>query len=246
VTDNDSTPVDDVTSVSNELIAEINAITDAAIASIRWRIVIGHLKGGVGKSTSAWMLAIEIYLRTGRKPLVACADPLSQTVMKNYQVLLAAGVDVPFHVITWHDPNGLVKGVEQHRKNLDVDDVVIDVGGESEKILQGACIYGDDLLIPTKANKTEMQRIRPTLQAAAQVEHLGEVVPSILFVQEPDNSRFLRIAREQFDDEGWSDFVLSTSVPTRNDYKHAMAQVPADTGRYRDVLAEIALRKLAA
>lgn len=217
-------------------------LSDEDFNKIDWKIVFGGLKGGVAKTTSAWLTAIEIHRRTGDRVLVVCADPLSQTLHNAYRRMLSEGIDVPFHVITWHTHEGLAKGVLAEMKRLDCRHLIIDVGGESPKILQAACTIADELVIPCSPTIPELERVQPTLVAASQVAHINEVTPSVLLVKSAHNSIAAAEAREWLTGKDWP--VLGTQIPENKFYKECLGYVPADGGFYGSVLAEIGADKL--
>lgn len=218
------------------------SLSDEDFAKIDWKIVFGGLKGGVAKTTSSWLTAVEIHRRTGDKVLVVCADPLSQTLNNAYRRLLSAEIDVPFHVLTWHTDEGLPKGVLAEMKRQDCRHLVIDVGGESPKILQQACLIADELIIPVSPTIPELERVHPTLVAASQVAHLNEVTPSILLVKSAHNSIAAAEARDWLKGKDWP--VLATQIPDNKFYKECLGTLPADGGYYGSVLAEIGADKL--
>src|SRR5690348_8517562 len=95
-----------------------------------WRIILGSLKGGVGKSTSAWMLAWALARRTGEPTLAVCADPKSQTLADSYRVCQGGGVKVPFYLLQWPTHEGLVDGVLAEMAKVGARNLVLDTGGE--------------------------------------------------------------------------------------------------------------------
>ncbi|MGY2063530.1 ParA family protein, partial [Nocardia gipuzkoensis] len=64
-------------------------------------VTLGNLKGGVGKTTSAFFLAGYFAQVHQLRVLVIDADPLSQTGYSWYRRLLKGEIDVPFTLIAF-------------------------------------------------------------------------------------------------------------------------------------------------
>lgn len=222
---------------------------------IAFSIVFGGLKGGLGKSTSAWLTAIELARRTEDRVLAVCGDPGSQTLYTAYQAALVQDFDIPFHVLTWHKPDGFVNGVRSEMKRLGARHLVIDVGGENPKILEQALILaglvadeaeknGDigasEMVIPVAPNPPELWRLQSTFDAAARVEGLTPMPPmlNIMLVKAAVRARVARESREYFANNKWP--VLRTQIPDNAFYKQCLAGVPEDGGWYGSMLCEIA------
>lgn len=222
---------------------------------LAWAIVFGGLKGGLAKSTGAWLTAIEIVERTGEAVLVVCADPLSQTFSTAYRGVLAQGLRPLFHMIQWPTSEGLVKGVTEEMKRVGARHLVIDSGGESPKIFEQACILvgqladadenvTSELIIPTAPNVPELWRLQATIDAAARVEDLSGYPPAVnmLIVKAAHNSADAWAARQHFASKGWT--TLRTQIPQHRFYARAMQTIPSDGGMYGSMLCEIALLRL--
>jgi hypothetical protein len=231
-------------------------LSKAWFKKIAWAIVFGGLKGGLGKSTSAWLVAVEIAEMTGETVLVVCADPLSQTFSTAYRGVLVQGLQPLFHMIQWPTADGLVKGVRQEMKRVGARHVVIDSGGESPKIFEQACILvgqladedenvTSELIIPTAPTVPELWRLQATIDAAARVESLSGYPPAInmLIVKAAHNSRDAWETRKHFAEKGWP--TLRTQVPQHAFYARALQTIPQDGGWYGSVLCEIAIHRLA-
>lgn len=132
-------------------------------ADVRLAITVGALKGGAGKSTTAWVLAT-LLAATGRV-LVVDADPNSQTIFTWANRYVDAGGTLPFKVLPWatHD---LLAGV---RPMLDdVDHVIIDTGpdGRDLTLFQASCRIAPLLVMPFAPRAVELGRLPATVEAA--------------------------------------------------------------------------------
>lgn len=241
-----------------------NPVTPTALApfelpeedfkKLAWALVFGGLKGGLAKSTSSWLTGVELARRTGDVVLVVCADPLSQTLSTAYRASQAQEYEVPFHMVQWPTPDGFVTGVRKEMQKVGARHLIVDVGGESPKILEQACILvgslaedaetTSELIIPTAPNVPELWRLQSTIDAAARVESLSPEPPAVnlMLVKSPHRSADAREAREYFAQQGWP--VLGTQIPDTTFYKRCMKHVPDDGGWYGSMLAEIAIERL--
>lgn len=213
------------------------------------RLMIGMIKGGTGKSTSAWMMLCELATR-GYRPLGVDADPSSQTLSDCYREAIANGYTVPFEVISWPSPVGLVDGVTKAATERQATAVVIDVGGDGDAIFDQAALYSDELLIPTAPTPPEMRRLPATFTAAARVHALSPIAPQVLLVRTTARARDERDARDflagiELPGGGTGLPVLDARVPYSVTIPRLFGHVADDTGPYADVLDEILANRAA-
>lgn len=136
-------------------------------AGIRLAVTVGALKGGVGKSMTAWQLA-KLLAAEGDRVLVIDADPNSQTILTAATALTDAGRTLPFQVRAWaaNDPRP-VAGI---RPLLDdVDHVLVDTGpdGTDLTLFHAGCRIAPLLLMPFAPLDIELGRLPATVEAAS-------------------------------------------------------------------------------
>jgi chromosome partitioning protein len=198
-------------------------------------LTIGGLKGGLGKSTSAWFLATGLG-RMGPTLLVD-ADPASQSVFTWANRAIDAGYDLPFEVQPWStlDLGRKIAAVRDRYEH-----VVIDSGGETDKLFRVSCRTTGDLVIPVGPYTAELERLPATFQAAQEVEleHDVPVYPRILLVKVDGRTRNGLDARGYLDGLGLPVMAAAVrfSVP---DYARAPGHIPASLGDYQAVLDEL-------
>lgn len=207
------------------------------------RIALGGLKGGLGKSTSAWMLAWALHRRGGGDVLLVDADPSSQTVADSHRVVVSSGDVVPFDVLSWPTAEGLVAGVRAHMRRLGTRHLIVDTGGETEEILQQACLLCTDLIVPVAPNVPDLRRIPATLATAASVSSLNDVRVHVLLTACDSTAGDAPAARAwmRHEDRQWP--VLRAQVPDTVLYKRGLFSVPDRAGVYDDVLDELDARQ---
>lgn len=136
----------------------------AARADVRLAVTVGALKGGVGKSTTVWVLACLLAAEGGRV-LVVDADPNSQSLYTWACRYVDAGGRLPFRVWPW-STHELLAG---RRPPIDdADHLLIDTcpDGQNITLLQAACDRAPLLLMPFAPRDVELGRLPATVQAA--------------------------------------------------------------------------------
>lgn len=177
------------TSVDRMLAARV------ARADVRLAVTVGALKGGVGKSTTVWVLACLLAAEGGRV-LVVDADSNSQTLAHWANRYAAAGHPLPFKVLPWATYD-LIAGVRPYLE--DVDHLLIDTGpdGQDLTLLQAACAVAPLLVMPFAPRDIELGRLPATLEAARRGSALTgtPVWPVIALTRVTSRSDAARTAR---------------------------------------------------
>ncbi|MEV0295932.1 ParA family protein [Nocardia sp. NPDC050710] len=126
-------------------------------------ITLGNLKGGVGKTTSAFFLASYFAQIHRLRVLVIDADPLSQTGYSWHRRLIKGDIAVPFELIAF--PSRHVGDcITDNAKSFDV--IIVDAGGESAEIFKAAIPLSDELILLTSVSPSEVKRVPSTYRAA--------------------------------------------------------------------------------
>jgi chromosome partitioning protein len=127
-------------------------------------IVVGGLKGGIGKSTLAMFVALVFATIYGKRVLFVDADPSSQTGYDWWSLAKRSGSPLPFDIETW--PHAKVGDMVTDRTPGKYDVVVIDCGGDSDAILTSAVEICHFAFLATTPLKADLRRIAPTFKAA--------------------------------------------------------------------------------
>lgn len=126
-------------------------------------VTLGNLKGGVGKTTSAFFLASYFATVHQLRVLVIDADPLSQTGYSWYRRLQQADTAIPFELIAF--PSRHVDDcITDNAAKYDV--IIVDAGGESAEIFKAAVPESDELVLVTSVSPSEVKRVPSTYRAA--------------------------------------------------------------------------------
>lgn len=177
-------------------------------------ITLGNLKGGVGKTTSAFFIAAYFAIHRGLRVLVIDADPLSQSGYSWFQKMVRAGVTWPFELITFPSVH-VGDCIRDNALSGEYDVIVVDTGGERDNILKAAIRESHELVIVSATSEAELERIPPTYKAAGEaardITREGGVRVRVLLTKVPPNpnSIELRQAREDLADAGYDVFAGS-------------------------------------
>ncbi|MFC6581798.1 ParA family protein [Planomonospora parontospora] len=208
-------------------------------------ITIGCLKGGVGKTTSAFFLAAYFALVHGLRVLVIDADPLSQTGYSWYRTLAKAGVTWPFKLDTF--PSKHVGDFIDDRAG-EFDVIIVDTGGESDEIFKAAVRKSHELIIATAPTEAEMERVPPTFAAAAAAAQGApqEIRVRVLLTKVPTHpSKEGAEARDKFDAAEYE--VFEAQASNWKWYRTAVRSTNPldDLGEYQEIGDELTAEYLA-
>ncbi|MEV6767528.1 ParA family protein [Nocardia sp. NPDC051030] len=214
-------------------------------------VTLGNLKGGVGKTTSAFFLASYFATVHELRVLVIDADPLSQTGYSWFRRLQKADIAIPFELIAF--PSRHVNDcITDNAANYDV--IVVDAGGESADIFKAAVPVSDELILVTSVSPSEVKRVPSTYRAAeeAAADSSRAISVRVLMTKVPvtmkngvNVSTEYRTQRRNLEDAGYD--VLESYVSAWKWYREAAdgevgdgAENPIeDLGEYRQVGDEL-------
>src|SRR4051812_47213760 len=131
-------------------------------------LVVGSLKGGVGKSTSAVHLALGL-AREGRTLLID-ADPQGSALGWSELASADTGQDFPAVIVSL-PTRDLARRVAQLQR--DYRHIVIDTGPGHPEILRSALRAADVLVVTMAPTLVEVHRLGPTFELADEITDLG-------------------------------------------------------------------------
>ena len=192
------------------------------------RVVVGNMKGGVGKSTSAVYLACGL-ARSGRTLLVD-ADPQGSVLAWSEE----AGVSFPATVIAW-PVRDLGRRLEQVAG--DYEHLVVDTGPAQEQLLRQALAATDHLLVPAAPSLMDVRELGRVLQMVDDLSPARKVAVHILLTKVRAGTSSARDARQGLTDQCLP--VLAAQVSLREVYAQSWGTTPVGVGEYDQVLDEL-------
>lgn len=211
---------------------DIPVLTDQGLV-----IVVGMLKGGTGKTTTAIFTALA-FAEQGREVEVLDGDLTSQSAYDWW--LLASGTDrpLPFRVTRFPFEN-IAEEIQQRRTAGSV--LIIDAGGHNAGYLEEACSEADALLIPLSPTAADARRLDGTWKtaerAAARNPHPAGLYAVCTLVRADRRTTQPRKWRAQLDADDRS--LTETIIGDRVLYSDAYGQRPEHPGEYTDLINEL-------
>jgi cellulose biosynthesis protein BcsQ len=198
-------------------------------------LTIGCAKGGVGKTTTALMLALSYVLTLGLRVLVVDADPKHSAAWywnARVQKRVADGIDVcgmPFHVEELSARSYLADKIKARGWLDDYDLIIVDTGGDDDGILVDAAAMSDHILLTVSPSEMDLDGLRSTKRAVDQGLAKGNSrPPRVLLTQCIVSSRGDLNAKDILRGSGID--VLTTTVPLLTWYRNTYGKLPV----YRD------------
>jgi chromosome partitioning protein len=195
-------------------------------------IAVANLKGGTGKTVSAFFLAAAL-AHSGRTLLVDC-DPQGST-LSWAEGAEESGAHLGFSVM------GLpVRDVHRKLKSFEADfsHIVLDTPPGEIAITRSALLAADTALLPVPPTAIDLDRVMPTLELVAEVEPLNDLTFRVLLTRVRRISREGRDARAVMEEMGLP--VLRTEIPQLSVYSDAFGEPLNDSlGEYAHLATEL-------
>ena len=202
-------------------------------------IVVGMLKGGSGKTTTAMFTALT-YAQRGQSVLVLGGDQTSQSAYDWSRLAADAGDPLPFEVERYPFED-IAAHINTTRSQYDV--IVVDAGGGSATYLEEAVTAADLLIIPTAPAAADTRRLAATLASATRgadrTTQPGGVSAVMVMVRADHRTGQPAAWRQQLVDDGH--VLATTTIRDLVLYSDAYGHTPTDAGEYPALLAEVGL-----
>jgi chromosome partitioning protein len=146
-------------------------------------LVVGNVKGGVGKTTLAVNLAIALSCQ-GREVLLVDGDEQA-TAMEFTELRTGNKSDGPGYTVVALQGGALRTQVRQLAPKY--TDTVIDVGGRDTGSLRAALTVADIALIPVKPRSFDLWGVDQTAELIREAREVNDVLRALVVLNEADS-----------------------------------------------------------
>lgn len=178
-------------------------------------LAIGGIKGGIGKSTTAIYLA-HVWAAMGLNVLVIDADPKSGTSRKWNRRAQERGHKLPFTVKT-HPSEDLEERILEEGWHQEFDLIIIDTGGDNDRILQAAYRIADYMLLTASPSPVDLDTLADSARTAIGKDQGAREVPASVLLTGVKSERMAEDAKREMRKAGIP--VLSNVVKHRTAYQ---------------------------
>ncbi|MFF7947619.1 ParA family protein [Streptomyces griseorubiginosus] len=225
----------------------------AAAAASGWDafvIVVGMLKGGTGKTTSAWFIALYYAVVLDLPTLLLDADATSQSAYDWFKVAQAAGFEIPANLVVERYPfDDIAEYIRTKRAEFGA--IVVDAGGGSARIFHEAVTEASLLLVPVAPTKIERRKLVATFDEAERAAARNEqgVTAHVVMVKADDRTSLPGRAKQQLlepergegigPDRNEAFPLAETSIHSWVHYMEAFGEIPTELSEYANLMKEL-------
>ncbi|WP_089102821.1 ParA family protein [Streptomyces hyaluromycini] len=213
-------------------------------------IVVGMLKGGTGKTTSAWFIALYYAVVLGLPTLLLDADASSQSAYDWFKVAQAEGFEIPANLVIERYPfDDLAEYIRTKRAEFGA--IVVDAGGGSARLFHEAVTEANLLLVPVAPTKIERRKLVATFEEAERAAARNErgVTAHVVLVKADDRTSLPRTAKDKLLDPPGGEGIgpdrnepfplADTVIHSWVHYMEAFGEIPTELSEYAELVKEL-------
>ncbi|MBY8887223.1 ParA family protein [Streptomyces sp. PTM05] len=213
--------------------------------------VIGMLKGGTGKTTSAFFIAVYCAVVLEIPTLLLDADKGSQSAYDWYKVALASGIEIPPLLTVERYPfDDIAEYIRAKRAHYGA--IVVDAGGGDASLFHEAVTEADRLIVPVAPTRIERRKLVATFDEADRAAARSErnVTAHLVLVKADDRTSLPGTAKNALLNPvkgegigpGHEDAypLTETVIHSWVHYMDAFGSIPDELAEYGALMEEIA------
>ncbi|RPE38986.1 chromosome partitioning protein [Streptomyces sp. Ag109_O5-1] len=234
----------------NETTRQKNLAKTTASVWDAFVIVVGMLKGGTGKTTSAWFIALYYAVVLGLPTLLLDADASSQSAYDWFKVAQAEGFEIPANLVIERYPfDDLAEYIRAKRAEFGA--IVVDAGGGSARIFHEAVTEANLLLVPVAPTKIERRKLVATFEEAERAAARNErgVTAHVVLVKADGRTSLPRTAQDKLLDPPEGEGIgpdrnepfplADTVIHSWVHYMEAFGEIPTELSEYVELMKEL-------
>jgi chromosome partitioning protein len=213
-------------------------------------IVVGMLKGGTGKTTTAWFIALYYAVVLDLPTLLLDADATSQSAYDWFKVAQAAGYEIPANLVVERYPfDDIAEYIRTMRAEFGA--IIVDAGGGNARIFHEAVTEANLLLVPVAPTKIERRKLVATFDEAerAAARNTRSVTAHVVMVKADDRTSLPSRAKDQLLDPTEGEGIgpdhdeafplAETTIHSWVHYMEAFGEIPNELSEYADLMKEL-------
>ncbi|UUU29319.1 ParA family protein [Streptomyces sp. CA-210063] len=213
-------------------------------------IVVGMLKGGTGKTTSAWFIALYYAVVLDLPTLLLDADATSQSAYDWFKVAKAEGFEIPENLVVERYPfDDIAEYIREKRAEFGA--IVVDAGGGSAKLFHEAVTEANLLLVPVAPTKIERRKLVATFDEAERAATRNEqgVTAHVVLVKADDRTSLPRTAKDKLLEPEKGEGIgpdrdepfplAETTIHSWVHYMEAFGEIPTELSEYANLMKEL-------
>lgn len=149
-------------------------------------VVIAHIKGGTGKTTTAVQLALQRLIKNPERKVWLVDTDEQKSALDTATIRSDLGLEPPLACSSFPEGKALAAQLRAQAENW--DDIIIDCGGRDSDALRVALMASDKLIIPLLPRAFDVWSLSRLEAVIESVKQLGADFETLAFFNRMDNT----------------------------------------------------------